>query len=167
MRWRSLCWSTSSPPTHMAPQFSTASLSIQLWSRGLHSSTWCVWIWLIGKVGLAPSFCKSRIIFLLLREERIDALLETAQTQSYNTAMELGQRGIRLGHFVDVWYATGVYHFANKTRYVTGVVMEGALRAPGLMADIVQVPGAVNLITIFGEERNRLESHILRQWAIL
>ena len=31
----------------------------------------------------------------LLREERIDALLESAQTQSYNTAMELGQRGIR------------------------------------------------------------------------
>jgi len=54
---------------------------------------------------------------LVQREERIDALLESAQTQSYNTAMELGQRGIR---------------------YVTGVVMEGALRAPGLMADIVQ-----------------------------
>ena len=63
MRWRLLCWSTSSPPTHMAPQFSTASLSIQLWSRGLHSSIWCVWIWLIGKVGLAPSFCNWRIIF--------------------------------------------------------------------------------------------------------
>ena len=31
----------------------------------------------------------------MLREERIDALLESAQTQSYNTAMELGQRGIR------------------------------------------------------------------------
>ena len=57
---------------------------------------------LINKVGLASSFCKSRIIFFLLREERIDALLETAQTQSYNTAMELGQRGIRLGHFVDI-----------------------------------------------------------------
>jgi len=54
---------------------------------------------------------------LVQREERIDAMLESAQTQSYNTAMELGQRGIR---------------------YVTGVVMEGALRAPGLMADIVQ-----------------------------
>ena len=45
--------------------------------------------------------------------------------------------------------------------------MEGALRAPGLMADIVQVPETVNLITMFGEERNRLESYILRQWAIL
>ena len=47
-------------------------------------------------------FLQIKDNFLLLREERIDALLETAQTQSYNTAMELGQRGIRLVHFVDV-----------------------------------------------------------------
>lgn len=69
---------------------------------------------------------------LKIREERIDAMLESAQTQSYNTAMELGQRGIRL--------VTLVAHKCHiKPRYVTGVVMEGALRAPGLMADIVQV----------------------------
>ena len=69
---------------------------------------------------------------LKIREERIDAMLESAQTQSYNTAMELGQRGIRL--------VTLVPHKCHiKPRYVTGVVMEGALRAPGLMADIVQV----------------------------
>ena len=69
---------------------------------------------------------------LKIREERIDAMLESAQTQSYNTAMELGQRGIRL--------VTLVPHKCHiKLRYVTGVVMEGALRAPGLMADIVQV----------------------------
>ena len=69
---------------------------------------------------------------LKIREERIDAMLESAQTQSYNTAMELGQRGIRL--------VTLFPHNCHiKSRYVTGVVMEGALRAPGLMADIVQV----------------------------
>ena len=38
---------------------------------------------------------------------------------------------------------TDLYYF-QLLRYVTGVVMEGALRAPGLMADIVQVLVAVN-----------------------
>ena len=74
----------------------------------------------------------AQYLCLIIREERIDAMLESAQTQSYNTAMELGQRGIRL--------VTLIPHMChNKSRYVTGVVMEGALRAPGLMADIVQV----------------------------
>ena len=41
--------------------------------------------------------------------------------------------------------ASGLLYFSYdikfyiQQRYVTGVVMEGALRAPGLMADIVQV----------------------------
>jgi len=79
---------------------------------------------------LSPYTAGSSILYrkfvhpaLMRREERIDAMLESAQTQSYNTAMELGHRGVR---------------------YVTGMVMEGALRAPGLMADIVQT-GQVGL----------------------
>jgi len=79
---------------------------------------------------LSPYTSGSSILYrkfvhpaLMRREERIDAMLESAQTQSYNTAMELGHRGVR---------------------YVTGMVMEGALRAPGLMADIVQT-GQVGL----------------------
>jgi len=79
---------------------------------------------------LAPATNGSSILYrkfvhpaLVRREERIDAMLESVQTQSYNTAMELGQRG---------------------ARYVTELVMQGALRAPALMADIVQT-GQVGL----------------------
>jgi len=43
-----------------------------------------------------------------------------AQTRSYDTAIELGQKGVR---------------------YMTGLVMEGALRAPGMMAEIVNGSG--------------------------
>ena len=93
----------------------------------------------------------------MLREERIDALLESAQTQSYNTAMELGQRGIRF-----VTFLTHI-KFYFQQRYVTGVVMEGALRAPGLMADIVQVLVALTNIVDLGRKDNNQMNQKLSQ----
>ena len=85
-------------------------------------------------------------------------MLESAQTQSYNTAMELGQRGIRL-----VTLIPGKCRI--KSRYVTGVVMEGALRAPGLMADIVQV--IVWKVIVFWNDRIWLKKEMIRlgSWA--
>lgn len=76
-------------------------------------------IWLLSPATHGSSILYRKFVHpaLVRREQKIDAMLESAQTQSYNTAMELGQRGVR---------------------YVTGLVMEGAVRAPGLMADIVQ-----------------------------
>ena len=54
---------------------------------------------------------------LVHREQEIEDLLHVAQSRSYDTA---GQKG------------------AN---YVTGLVMEEAVKAPGLMAEIVNGPG--------------------------
>lgn len=76
-------------------------------------------IWLLSPATHGSSILYRKFVHpaLVRREQKIDAMLENAQTQSYNTALELGQRGVR---------------------YVTSLVMEGAVRAPGLMADIVQ-----------------------------
>jgi len=76
-------------------------------------------IWLLYPATHGSSILYRKFVHpaLVRREQKIDAMLERAQTQSYNTAMELGQRSVR---------------------YVTDLVLEGAVRAPGLMADIVQ-----------------------------
>ena len=53
---------------------------------------------------------------LLSREQKIDEMIVAAQTRSYDTAITLGQRGVR---------------------YVTGLIMDNAVRAPALMQDII------------------------------
>ena len=64
----------------------------------------------------------------MLREERIDALLESAQTQSYNTAMELGQRGIRfvvLFLRYKVLHPTKVCHWGRHGGGAQGTGVDG------------------------------------------
>ena len=64
----------------------------------------------------------------MLREERIDALLESAQTQSYNTAMELGQRGIRFVAFFNeckVLFLTKVCHWGRHGGGAQGTGVDG------------------------------------------
>eukprot|EP00092_Neocalanus_flemingeri_P046819 GFUD01052842.1.p1 GENE.GFUD01052842.1~~GFUD01052842.1.p1 ORF type:complete len:281 (+),score=82.42 GFUD01052842.1:125-967(+) len=75
-------------------------------------------IWLLSPATKGSSLLYRKFVHpaLVRREQKIDDLITAAQTRSYDTAMELGQKGVR---------------------YITGMVMEGALRAPGMMAEIV------------------------------
>jgi len=76
-------------------------------------------IWLLSPATKGSSLLYRKFVHpaLVRREQKIDQMMEAAQTQSYNTAVELVHRG---------------------ARYLTNMVMEGALRAPGMMAQIVQ-----------------------------
>jgi len=84
-------------------------------------------IWLLSPATKGSSLLYRKFVHpaLVRREQKIDDLITAAQTRSYDTAMELGQKGVR---------------------YVTGLVMEGALRAPGMMAEIVNGQGGQMLI---------------------
>jgi len=84
-------------------------------------------IWLLSPATKGSSLLYRKFVHpaLVRREQKIDDLITAAQTRSYDTAMELGQKGVR---------------------YVTGLVMEGALRAPGMMAEIVNGQGGQVLI---------------------
>jgi len=83
-------------------------------------------IWLLSPATKGSSLLYRKFVHpaLVRREQKIDDLITAAQTRSYDTAMELGQKGVR---------------------YVTGLVMEGALRAPGMMAEIVNGSGQIIL----------------------
>jgi len=83
-------------------------------------------IWLLSPATKGSSLLYRKFVHpaLVRREQKIDDLITAAQTRSYDTAMELGQKGVR---------------------YVTGLVMEGALRAPGMMAEIVNGSGQMVL----------------------
>lgn len=83
-------------------------------------------IWLLSPATKGSSLLYRKFVHpaLVRREQKIDDLINAAQTRSYDTAMELGQKGVR---------------------YVTGLVMEGALRAPGMMAEIVNGSGQMVL----------------------
>lgn len=76
-------------------------------------------VWLLSPATKGSSLLYRKFVHpaLVRREQKIDQMMEAAQTQSYNTAVELIHRG---------------------ARYLTNMVMEGALRAPGMMAQIVQ-----------------------------
>jgi len=84
-------------------------------------------IWLLSPATKGSSLLYRKFVHptLVRREQKIDDLITAAQTRSYDTAMELGQKGVR---------------------YVTGLVMEGALRAPGMMAEIVNGSGGQMVI---------------------
>jgi len=84
-------------------------------------------IWLLSPATKGSSLLYRKFVHpaLVRREQKIDDLITAAQTRSYDTAMELGQKGVR---------------------YVTGLVTEGALRAPGMMAEIVNGQGGQMLI---------------------
>jgi len=79
-------------------------------------------IWLLSPATKGSSLLYRKFVHpaLVRREQKIDDLITAAQTRSYDTAIELGQKGVR---------------------YMTGLVMEGALRAPGMMAEIVNGSG--------------------------
>ena len=83
-------------------------------------------IWMLSPATNGSSMLYRKFVHptLVRREQKIDDLITAAQTRSYDTAMELGQKGVR---------------------YVTGLVMEGALRAPGMMAEIVNGSGQMVL----------------------
>jgi len=78
-------------------------------------------IWLLSPATNGSSLLYRKFVHpaLVHREQEIDDLLHVAQARSYDTALELGQKGVK---------------------YVTGLVMEGAVKAPGLMAEIVRGP---------------------------
>jgi len=72
---------------------------------------------------LSPATKGSSILYrhfvhpaLLRREQRIDELISQAQEQGYRAVVDLGQRGVR---------------------YASNVVMESVMRAPNVMAEIV------------------------------
>jgi len=76
-------------------------------------------LWLLSPTTRGSSLLYRKYVHpaLIQREQRIDAMLENAQIQSYNTLMELGQRGMK---------------------YITGLVMESAVRTPGLVMNAFQ-----------------------------
>jgi len=81
-----------------------------------------LWLLLPATKGSSLLYRKFVHPALVRKEQKIDEMITAAQTRSYDTAMELGQKGVR---------------------YMTGLVMEGALRAPGMMAEIVNGSGQI------------------------
>jgi len=78
----------------------------------------CFLIWLLSPATKGSSLLYRKFVHpqLLSREQKIDEMIVAAQTRSYDTAITLGQRGVR---------------------YVTGLIMDNAVRAPALMQDII------------------------------
>jgi len=79
----------------------------------------CLLIWLLSPATKGSSLLYRKFVHpaLVRREQRIDAMIEEAQTRGYQAAVQLGGRGIR---------------------YVSTLVMEGVVRAPTIMAELVQ-----------------------------
>jgi len=75
-------------------------------------------IWLLSPATKGSSLLYRKFVHpqLLSREQKIDEMIVAAQTRSYDTAMQLGQRSVR---------------------YVTGLIMDQAVRAPAIMQDIM------------------------------
>jgi len=81
-------------------------------------------IWLLSPATKGSSLLYRKFVHpqLLRREQKIDEMIVAAQTRSYDTAMQLGHRGVR---------------------YVTGLIMDQAVRAPAIMQDIIAGAGVV------------------------
>ena len=79
-------------------------------------------IWLLSPATKGSSLLYRKFVHpqLLRREQKIDEMIVAAQTRSYDTAMQLGNRGVR---------------------YVTGLIMDQAVRAPAIMQDIIAGAG--------------------------
>ena len=79
-------------------------------------------IWLLSPATKGSSLLYRKFVHpqLLRREQKIDEMIVAAQTRSYDTAMQLGHRGVR---------------------YVTGLIMDQAVRAPAIMQDIIAGAG--------------------------
>lgn len=75
-------------------------------------------VWLLSPATKGSSILYRKFVHpqLLRREHKIDEMIEAAQTRSYDTAMQLGQKSMR---------------------YVTGLIMDQAVRAPAIMQELI------------------------------
>lgn len=83
-------------------------------------------IWLLSPATKGSSLLYRKFVHpqLLRRENKIDEMIVAAQTRSYDTAVQLGQKSMR---------------------YVTSFIMDQAVRAPAIMQELISSPdtGAV------------------------
>jgi len=77
-----------------------------------------VLVWLLSPVTSGSSLLYRKCVhpWLLRREQRIDEVVAAAHEQGYNTLLQIGQKG---------------------ATYISGLVLESAIRAPVLMAQLV------------------------------
>ena len=75
-------------------------------------------LWLLSPATKGSSLLYRKFVHpqLLRRENKIDEMIVAAQTRSYDTAVQLGQKSVR---------------------YVTALIMEQAVRAPAVMQDLI------------------------------
>jgi receptor expression-enhancing protein 1/2/3/4 len=78
-----------------------------------------VLVWLLAPHSNGASLLYKKFIHpsLMKKEDDIDALLEEAKTKGYSTFKQIGGKGVK---------------------YVTNLLMEGMVRAPTMMAELVQ-----------------------------
>jgi len=100
-------------------------------------------IWLLSPATKGSSLLYRKFVhpYLVRREEKIDQIMSAAQTQGYNTAIEL---------------------FKKAAHHMTNLVMEGVTRTPGLMSDIVQTSSSVRQIVRDDNEMSD-EENILQE----
>jgi len=100
-------------------------------------------VWLLSPATKGSSLLYRKFVhpYLVRREEKIDQIMSAAQTQGYNTAIELLKRTVH---------------------HATNLVMEGVSRTPGLMSDIVQTSSSVRQIVRDDNEMSD-EENILQE----
>lgn len=96
-----------------------ADFFLSFWFPFYYELKICLLIWLLSPATKGSSLLYRKFVHpaLVRREQRIDAMIEDAQTRGYQACVQLGGRGIR---------------------YVSALVMEGVVRAPTVMAELVQ-----------------------------
>lgn len=96
-----------------------ADVFLAFWFPFYYELKICTLIWLLAPATNGSSLLYKQFVhpMLMRREKEIDALLEEARSRGYTTCVQLGGRG---------------------ARYVTSLLMEGVLRAPTVMAELVQ-----------------------------